>query len=71
MGNYLTIGELKELLNEYPDDMAVVISLDEEGNNYKLLYDDDGIHNVDDLDMREQQQELVKDKLGLVLYPIG
>jgi len=39
----MTVGELKEELGKYPDDILVVLSKDEEGNGFSLVYQIDGI----------------------------
>jgi len=35
----VTVAELKKLLAEYPDDFAVVIASDEEGNSFHIAYE--------------------------------
>lgn len=35
----MNVKELKEVLSNYPDDMLVVLSSDEEGNGFNQLYD--------------------------------
>ena len=32
-----TVGKLKELLNDLPDDLPILSATDEEGNGYKVL----------------------------------
>jgi len=34
---YITVGELKKRLNDYPDDMPIILSKDEEGNSFSPL----------------------------------
>lgn len=33
----MTVGELRQFLNSYPDELQVIISTDGEGNNYSPL----------------------------------
>lgn len=35
----MNVKELREALSNYPDDMLVVLSSDEEGNGFNQLYD--------------------------------
>lgn len=35
----MTVKELREILANYPDDMKIVMSSDEEGNSFSPLYD--------------------------------
>lgn len=34
----MNVGELKEALNEFPDDLEIITARDEEGNGYNRLY---------------------------------
>jgi hypothetical protein len=34
----MTVGELIEKLSQYPDDMPVILSIDEEGNGFNPIY---------------------------------
>jgi hypothetical protein len=34
----MNVGELKDLLNQFTDDTPVILSSDEEGNNFSPLY---------------------------------
>lgn len=40
----MTVKELKELIEEYPDDWLVILAQDEEGNYYKPAYTIDSAH---------------------------
>lgn len=35
----MNVGELREFLRKYPDDMPVIMEKDAEGNGYSPLYD--------------------------------
>lgn len=56
--NVLTVGEFKKLLSEYPDDMKMYLSSDEEGNNYGYASGEMGL-------------EICKDDNVVILYPCG
>lgn len=34
----MNVGELKEALNEFPNDLEIITARDEEGNGYNRLY---------------------------------
>ncbi len=61
----ITVGKLKEMLNEYNDDFVVVLSSDGEGNNYSPLWqiDDNGMFNKRDKEyagIRELTETLIE-----------
>lgn len=73
----MSIKDLKELLNEFPDDWDVVLSIDEEGNGfhkmsgYNLCRIDpaDGYY-IEPQFEDEDEKELTKDKANaIVLWP--
>lgn len=44
----MTVKELREKLTNLPDDMEVVMSKDEEGNDFKYLYETEVAHTTID-----------------------
>jgi len=39
-GYYLTVGQLKQRLEEFDDNLVIVLSSDDEGNSYRPAYGD-------------------------------
>lgn len=65
--NYVTVKELKEILNNVEDDAIVVLSSDEEGNSFSPLHNSIGIYNYEpnendrgEVYPRELTEELIK-----------
>lgn len=61
----ITVGKLKKMLEKYNDEYVVILSSDEEGNNYAPLYqiDDNAVFNKRDREfagIRELTNDLVK-----------
>ena len=46
--NNLTVGDLKQVLEQYPDDMLVVLAEDGEGNYFSTLVDTTTGHYIGD-----------------------
>jgi len=75
----MKISELKDLLEEYPDDYEVVLSKDSEGNDYsplgeleEMLYVPDTTYSGDVYTLKEHNEEFDNDCAQLnavVLWP--
>ena len=74
----MTIKELKDQLNKYPDDMPVVLSQDSEGNQHRPLADvSDGLYEPEfewaGMVLAEEDEETASDKAyqACVLWPVN
>lgn len=79
----MTVGELKEFLNDYDDDTLVVMSSDGEGNSFSPLYAADlrnyvaestwSGHLVDEEEEEDYEDENEEEEsvLAIVLFPVN
>ncbi len=75
----MTVGDLKAILENYPDDMKVFLSIDSEGNEYKQIaeVEDHDVYYVDE-DYNEKTKSWAfenydsdnEDEVVLMIWPV-
>lgn len=61
MGKPITVAQLRDALDAYPDNLPIIMASDEEGNLFQYLYE----ISTDMVDVQYDRKEIK----GLVLWP--
>lgn len=76
---YITLDKFREITKDMPGDTVIVLSIDEEGNEYKIASDYNTIccfnDNSDPIDIYTTSELKPKDRINMmkciILWPIG